>query len=91
MKHLSIGVVLCGGLLLAAGCAPTQLGTNYGEAYYTMMESQILDPKAGRTQDPVEGMDGKAAMTSIEQYRKTFEDRDAGFGKSMVATGVQTK
>jgi len=91
MKHLPIGVAFCGGLLLAAGCAPTQLGNNYGEAYYTMMENQILDPKAGSTQDPAEGMDGKAAMTSVEQYRKTFEDRDAEFGKSTVGQGLGSK
>lgn len=91
MKHLSLAVAFCGGLLLAVGCAPTQLGDNYGEAYYTMIENQILDPKAGSTQDPVEGMDGKAAMTSVEEYRNTFKDRDAEFGKSMIATGVQTK
>ena len=91
MKHLSIAVAFCGGLLLAVGCAPTQLGENYGEAYYTMIENQILDPKAGQTQEPVEGMDGKAAMISIEEYRNTFKDPDANFGKSTLGQGLGSK
>ena len=88
MKRTTMSVIVLAAL--CSSCAPTQLGDNYGTAYYTMMESQILDPKAGRTQDPVEGIDGKASMTSLERYRQTFEKRDAEFNKSLVTTGVRT-
>lgn len=90
MKSTWMTLAMLTGLVLGAGCAPTQLSENYGESYYTMMESQILNPEAGRTQDPVEGMDGKASMTATEQYRKSFEERDANFGQSMVSTGVRS-
>lgn len=90
MQNMKVGLLVLGGLLAGAGCAPTQLGENYGTAYYTMLESQILDPTVGRTQDPVVGLDGKAAMIAIEEYRKTFEQRDAGFNRSLVTTGVKT-
>lgn len=91
MRKMKMSFLVLWGALVGTGCAPTQLGENYGTAYYTMLESQILDPTAGRTQDPVVGLDGKAAMISIEEYRKTFQKRDADFDRSMVTTGVQTK
>ncbi|HEU4686635.1 MAG TPA: hypothetical protein VFS39_19160 [Nitrospira sp.] len=90
MTSLQSGVMVIGMVLLGTGCAPTQLGDNYSAAYYTMIEAQVLDPSAGRTQDPVHGMEGKAAMNSVEQYRKTFEQRNANFDKSMVSSGVRT-
>jgi hypothetical protein len=88
MKRTGMSLIVLA--TLCASCAPTQLGDNYGSAYYTMMENQILDPKAGRTQDPVQGMDSKAALTAIERYRETFQKRDAEFNKSLVTTGVRT-
>lgn len=90
MQNMKAGLLVLGVMLVGAGCAPTQLGENYGTAYYTMLESQILDPTAGRTLDPVVGLDGKAAMISIEEYRKTFEKRDADFNRSLVTSGVKT-
>lgn len=90
MQSMKMSLVVLVGALAGAGCAPTQLGENYGTAYYTMLESQIHDPTAGRTQDPVVGLEGKAAMISIEQYRKTFEQRDAGFNRSLVTSGIKT-
>jgi hypothetical protein len=90
MSNMKVGLLVLWGVLAGGGCAPTQLGENYGTAYYTMLESQILDPTAGRTQDPVVGLDGKAAMIAIEEYRQTFEQRDAGFDRSLITTGVKT-
>ncbi len=91
MKNIKVWLLILGGLVAETGCAPTQLGGNYSTAYYTMLENQILDPAAGRTQDPVVGLDGKAAMIAVDEYRKTFEKRDADFGRSLVTSGVQTK
>jgi predicted Zn-dependent protease len=78
-------------LLAAGGCAPTQLGENYGTAYYTMIEGQTLDPTAGQSLDPVFGLDGHAAATAMEQYRKSFENPDANLTRSLISSGVQTK
>ena len=90
MPKMKMGLLILWGAMAGAGCAPTQLGENYGAAYYTMLESQILDPTAGRTQDPVVGLDGKAAMISVEEYRKTFQKRDADFDRTLVTSGVKT-
>jgi hypothetical protein len=79
------------GAAILGGCAPTQLGANYGTAYYTMKESQILNPDAAMQQEPVAGLEGHATMTAIGAYRKTFEKPDADFGKSTVTSGVQTR
>ena len=76
--------------LTVIGCAPVQLGENWGTAYQTARQNQTLNPEAGETLDPVVGLDGKAAMIAIEEYRKTFEQRDAGFNRSLVTTGVKT-
>lgn len=84
-------IALAIGIGTAAGCAPTQLGENYGTAYLPMKESQILNPDAGRNGEPVVGMEGPAAMTAIGAYRKTFERPDAEFQRSAVTSGVQTK
>jgi hypothetical protein len=91
MQNMKFSLLVLGAISIGAGCAPTQLGENYSTAYYTMLENQILDPAAGRTQDPVVGLDGKAAMIAVDEYRKTFEKRDADFGRSLVTSGVQTK
>jgi hypothetical protein len=77
--------------MLVIGCAPTQLGENWGAAYQTARERQTLNPAAGEILDPVAGMDGPAAATAMETYRKTFEKPDAQMQKSLVTTGVQTK
>jgi hypothetical protein len=50
-----------------------------------------LDPIADENTEPVVGLDGAAAATEMQTYRKTFENPDAGFQNSVVTTGVQTK
>jgi hypothetical protein len=41
--------------------------------------------------EPVVGLDGGAAVIEMGTYRKSFENPDASFGKSVVTSGVQTK
>ena len=82
-------IALC--FAAAGGCAPTQLGANYGSAYYTMMEGQILNPAAEQNRNMVTGLDGRAAAIAVEQYRKSFETSEGGLGRSLISSGVQTK
>jgi len=86
------GILAMIGLGLAIGaCAPTTISPNWGTAYQDVLAKQVLNPTAGEQLDPVEGQDGKVSATAMEAYRKGFEKPDAGFDKSIVSSGVQTK
>lgn len=90
MLYLAASIMsLLGGTMI--GCAPTQLGENWGTAYQTAKQNQTLNPDAGENLDPVAGMEGLAAATAMETYRQTFEKPDAQMQKSLVTTGVQTR
>jgi hypothetical protein len=56
-----------------------------------MKANQVLNPAAGEQLDPVVGQDGRVAATAMEAHRKGFEKPDAGFNRSVVTSGVQTK
>lgn len=64
------------------GCATgtfqkgTLLDNNWGKSYETARSQQILNPDADKNLDPVEGLDGDAALRSLEHYRKTFEQTE---------------
>ena len=77
--------------LVVGACAPTTISPNWGTAYQNMRAKQVLNPAAGEQLDPVEGQDGKVNATAMEAYRKDFEKPDAGFNRSIVSSGLQTK
>ncbi len=77
--------------LVVGACAPTTISPNWGTAYRDMRAKQVLNPAAGEQLEPVEGQDGKVNATAMEAYRKDFEKPDAGFNRSIVTSGVQTK
>ena len=78
--------------LVGGGCTrPTTLGANTGIAHNLAKQNQTLDPLAAEKLDPVVGLDGGAAAIEMDTYRKTFENPDASFQKSVVTSGVQTK
>ena len=86
------GILAMIGLGLVVGaCAPTTISPNWGTAYQDARAKQVLNPAAGEQLDPVEGQDGKVNATAMEAYRKNFEKPDAGFDRSIVTSGVQTK
>jgi len=90
MKFNGILAMIGLGLVIGA-CAPTTISPNWGTAYQDAMAKQVLNPTAGEQLDPVEGQNGKVSATAMEAYRKGFEKPDAGFDKSIVSSGVQTK
>lgn len=94
MKSLSLWIIGAVSLfsLLQSGCTrPTTLGANTGIAYNMAKENQTLDPLAAEKLEPVVGLDGDAAAIEMDTYRKTFKNPDAGFDKSTITSGVQTK
>ncbi len=84
-----VAVMMVG--LLVGACAPTTISPNWGTAYQNMRAQQVLNPTAGENLAPVEGQDGRVNATAMEAYRKNFEQPDAEFSRSAVASGVQTK
>lgn len=64
-------IILATFLLACAG--PSRLDKNFGKSVKQARINQTLDPEAGKNLEPVTGLDGKAAQSSIEKYRKTFE------------------
>ncbi len=65
---------------------PVHLSENYGKAFQTARDNQILDPAASGNLDVVTGKDGSASHKTIQLYRKSyskpsFAKGDSGGGK----------
>ena len=66
-------------LVFWLGCSSRPLEENWGTAYDLTKEAQMLNPDAGRTADPVTGLDGVAASGEMKKYRKSFtKEQEAG-------------
>ena len=58
------------------GCATEPapyMESKLGEAVRTARVQQTIDLDASKNKDPVAGMDGQAAQTSIKRYQQSFE------------------
>jgi hypothetical protein len=66
-----LGIVV----IMLAGCAIglTRLEADYGRSIDLAMSNQTLDPAAQQNLAPVYGLDGKAAMGTLERYQTSFE------------------
>jgi hypothetical protein len=91
-KHL-ISLKLC--LLLAAlatGCTTSTtpvLDARHGDALRSTRQAQTLDPKAPTGNNPVLGMDGKAAVNAQERYQDSFKSPPKTFDV-MTTGGTQS-
>ena len=68
-------VGLCCGLGTAlAGCMTTTpvYDTRFGDAVRTVRAMQILNPDASLNNDPVTGIDGRAATAAMDRYNTSF-------------------
>jgi hypothetical protein len=54
----------------------SMLDSNWGRAYETAKYNQILNPDAGKTLEPVEGLDGPAGVVTVDEYRKSFVTKE---------------
>ncbi len=71
---LKLAALVAAGLLSA--CVPTtpQWDANFGNSVRTAVAQQILNPDAAQNQDPVIGMDGRAAREAVVSYQKSFKE-----------------
>lgn len=70
--QLLAGAAIC----LLSACAPTtpQWDVSFGNSVRAAIAQQTLNPDASRNQDPVSGMDGRAAREAIGRYQKSFKE-----------------
>lgn len=70
---------LISGMLAAAvlsGCAATttpHTDEKFGDAVNRARAQQTINPGASQNTDPVKGVDGQAANSSIDNYHKAYE------------------
>jgi hypothetical protein len=68
--------------LLSAGCTRqiyhdggSPIDKNWGRSFEEQKYSQIIDHEAGKNLDPVVGLDGKAAVNTVESYQESFKGK----------------
>ena len=71
-------IAILGWVIFFAGCSQMQKETlsdkNWGRSYEAAKYNQILNPEAGKNQDPVDGLDGRATDNNVEKYRNSFKE-----------------
>ena len=50
------------------------LNDNWGKSYETAKKNQILNPDAGKSLEPVLGLDGEVAEFGADKYKESFEE-----------------
>lgn len=72
---------------------PVHLNDKHGNFYRYALENQILNPQAGNTLEPLEGISGQASGLTVERYHKMFEEppfeakQDGGGGTILFGGG----
>jgi hypothetical protein len=51
------------------------LEQNWGKSFESAKKNQILNPEAGKTVEPVIGLDGQVAEHNVDNRKKSFEDQ----------------
>ena len=76
----------------SAGCFPGWFGygacaprEDFGQAYMMARDGQIAHPDAGENLSPVEGMDGRAAVTMMKGYVEGFKPRANSSGNDLAS------
>ena len=52
---------------------PVHLNDKHGNFYRYALETQILNPEAGNSLEPLEGISGQASGLTMERYHKMFK------------------
>ena len=79
---ISIGVLMVLFFFLL-GCAGNlqesqrsyYLQDNFGRSLEAAKYRQTLNPEAGLTAEPVEGLEGRSADMAVDKYRESFEEK----------------
>lgn len=70
MKKLTGAIMIC----LVAGCSTTpNYDTKFGDAVREARMRMTIDPDAGKKQEQLAGMDGKAAQETIVRYQDSYK------------------
>lgn len=85
MKHIALLL----GLIALGGCADNMpyYNSKFGEAQTAATAQQIINPDASKNQDPVNGLDGEAAASTIDRYHKSFENPPAPVNVFTIGVG----
>lgn len=81
-SHMIWAVILAVFSLTLWGCAGNLpeaermhiLNDNWGKSFETAKKNQILNPDAGKSLEPVLGLDGEAAEAGVTKYKESFEE-----------------
>ena len=73
-------IAMIAAVTIYAGCSngniaireESLLDQNWGRSFESAKYNQILNPEAGKNEQPVDELDGQAAQQTVEQYRKGF-------------------
>ena len=58
---------------LPEGKRADYLEQNWGKSYESAKKNQILNPEAGKTVEPVIGLDGQVVEHNLDNRKKSFE------------------
>lgn len=72
MRGKYYALIVVTGLLLAGCNHYGEIPKDYGNSYNMSKSGQILNPAAGKNTQPVTGLAGKAADTTVKKYLETF-------------------
>lgn len=83
LNKMLIPILLVAVCSLPLGCQTVDyrqahIDADFGRAYETARFTQILNPDAETTLDPVTGFDGTAAINTLDTYQNGFKKTDAG-------------
>ena len=90
MKKM-IRMALCFFFLIASltACAPSRLDMDYGMSFKLQKLNQIADLEAGKNVEPAEGVNGKAAETTMGKYQKGFEKEPPATVYNLTIGGIK--
>lgn len=76
MNTIRTTATILAGVATLSGCAMSstpRYDSAFGESVRQARAMQVINPAAGRTADPVIGIDARAARASIERYHDSFK------------------
>ncbi len=88
IKGMGAGLLAVGVL---AGCTATttpRYDEKFGEAANMAKAQQVINPDASQSRNPVKGIDGQAAKSSMDNYHKAYESPTAAPSGGVGSIGV---
>lgn len=81
-------LVICSiGLLTACAESTPYYNSKFGDAARETFSQQIANPEAVNNNNPVKGIDGRAAHDAVESYQKSFVEQDKSSNAFNIGVG----